>query len=149
KMEWASQCTINIARNEELLELAARSGCRTLSIGFESIEQENLENLGKGFNRASRFEEDIRKIRSHGIQIIALLMVGLDGDESSSFRRTLDFLIRNRITFLKLFTPCPYPGTKYFDEMARAGRILSRDWRLYDYGSPLVRPLRMSPDEMM
>jgi radical SAM superfamily enzyme YgiQ (UPF0313 family) len=148
-MEWASQCTINIARNDELLDLAARSGCRTLSIGFESIEQDNLEGLGKGFNRAQRFAEDIRKIRNKGIQIIALVMVGLDGDDEASFRRTLEFLVGNQITFLKLFTPCPYPGTKYYDDMERAGRILSRDWRRYDYGSALVRPEKMSAERMM
>ncbi|HJZ86089.1 MAG TPA: radical SAM protein [Polyangia bacterium] len=149
KMEWASQCTINIARSDELLDLAARSGCRTLSIGFESISQDSLESVGKGFNRAPRFVEDIRKIRSKGIQIIALVMVGLDQDDEGSFQRTLEFLVKNQITFLKLFTPCPYPGTKYHAEMERAGRILSRDWRRYDYGSPLIRPARMSPERMM
>jgi radical SAM superfamily enzyme YgiQ (UPF0313 family) len=148
-MEWAAQSTINIARSAELLDLAARSGCRTLSIGFESIEQQNLEELGKGFNRASRFEEDIRKIRGKGIQIIALVMVGLDDDDEGSFARTLEFLVRNRITFLKLFTPCPYPGTKYYDDMQRAGRILTSDWRRYDYGSALVRPKQMTPERMM
>jgi radical SAM superfamily enzyme YgiQ (UPF0313 family) len=149
KMEWASQCTINIARNPELLELAARSGCRTLSIGFESIAQQNLDGLGKGFNRAERFREDIRRIRARGIQIIALVMVGLDEDDESSFQLTLDFLVQNHITFLKLFTPCPYPGTRYYEDMERSGRILTRDWQKYDYGSPLVRPARMSPERMM
>ena len=52
KMEWASQMTINIARNEELLDLAAKSGCRSLSIGLESVSQDNLEDIDKGFNKA-------------------------------------------------------------------------------------------------
>jgi radical SAM superfamily enzyme YgiQ (UPF0313 family) len=148
-MEWASQCTINIARNEELLDLAARSGCRTLSIGFESIAQSSLDAVGKGWGRAHEFAEDIRRIHEKGIQIIALVMVGLDGDDAESFRRTLDFLVMNRVTFLKLFTPCPYPGTKFYDDMEREGRILSKDWRRYDYGSPLIRPAQMSPERMM
>src|SRR5207245_9803046 len=114
KMECASQCTINSARNSELLDLAARSGCRTLSIGFESISQDSLEGVGKGFNKAGRFAEDIRKIREKGIQIIALVMVGPDDDDAGSFEQTLAFLVRNHITFLKLFTPCPYPATKYY-----------------------------------
>src|SRR4029077_10011053 len=60
KMEWASQMTINIARNAELLDLAARSPCRSLSIGLESVSQDNLEGIDKGFNKAQRFEEDLR-----------------------------------------------------------------------------------------
>jgi radical SAM superfamily enzyme YgiQ (UPF0313 family) len=149
KMEWASQMTINIARNDELLDLAARSGCRSLSIGLESVSQDNLEELEKGFNKAQRFEDDLKKIRAKGIQVIALMMVGLDGDDTTSFEKTLDFLVRNKLTFLKLFTPCPYPGTKYYSDMEKAGRILTREWNRYDYGSPLIRPTHMSPEQMM
>jgi radical SAM superfamily enzyme YgiQ (UPF0313 family) len=149
KMEWASQMTINIARNEELLDLAARSGCRSLSIGLESVSQENLENIDKGFNKAPRFDEDLAKIRAKGIQVIALMMVGLDGDDTTSFGKTLDFLVKNKLTFLKLFTPCPYPGTKYYDDMEKAGRILTKEWNRYDYGSPLIQPTHMTPEQMM
>jgi radical SAM superfamily enzyme YgiQ (UPF0313 family) len=81
--------------------------------------------------------------------VIALMMVGLDGDDRASFQRTIDFLVQNKISFLKLFTPCPYPGTKYYDDMEKAGRILTREWNRYDYGSPLVMPTHMTPDEMM
>ncbi len=149
KMEWASQMTINIARNDELLDLAARSGCRSLSIGLESVSQDNLVELDKGFNKAPRFDEDLAKIRSKGIQIIALMMVGLDGDDTTSFGKTLDFLVRNKISFLKLFTPCPYPGTKYYSDMEKAGRIITKEWNRYDYGSPLIQPTHMSPKQMM
>ena len=149
KMEWASQMTINIARNDELLDLAAKSGCRSLSIGLESVTQANLESIDKGFNKAPRFEEDLAKIRAKGIQVIALMMVGLDGDDTTSFERTLDFLVKNKLAFLKLFTPCPYPGTKYYDDMQKAGRILTKEWNKYDYGSPLIQPTNMTPDQMM
>jgi radical SAM superfamily enzyme YgiQ (UPF0313 family) len=149
KMEWASQMTINIARNDELLDLAAKSGCRSLSIGLESVSQQNLEHIDKGFNKAPRFEDDLAKIRSKGIQVIALMMVGLDGDDTTSFQKTLDFLVQNKLTFLKLFTPCPYPGTKYYDDMERSGRIITKSWNQYDYGSPLIQPTNMTPRQMM
>ncbi len=149
KMEWVAQITINIARNAELLDLAARSGARSFSIGLESVTQENLEELDKGFNKAQRFVEDIKKIREKGIQVIALMMVGLDGDTTASFDETLRFLVDNKVSFLKLFTPCPYPGTKYYDDMERAGRILTKEWNRYDYGSPLIRPTHMTAADMM
>jgi radical SAM superfamily enzyme YgiQ (UPF0313 family) len=149
RVKWASQCTINIARDPELLDLAARSGCVSLSIGLESINEESLDSVSKGFNLPRRFSRDLAAIRSKGIQVIALLMVGLDGDTLDTFQRSLRFLIDNKISFLKLFTPCPYPGTKYYDDMAKAGRILVNDWGRYDYGSPLIRPARMTTDEMM
>jgi radical SAM superfamily enzyme YgiQ (UPF0313 family) len=149
KIKWASQSTINIARDPELLDLAARSGCVSLSIGLESVNEESLAGVKKGFNLPARFDRDLKAIRAKGIQVIALIMVGLDGDDVDTFPRTLRFLIDNKVSFLKMFTPCPYPGTKYHDDLVAQGRILSRDLRRYDYGSPLVQPLRMSAEQMM
>lgn len=149
KLKWASQSTINIARDPELLDLAARSGCVSLSIGLESVNQDSLESIGKGFNQAGRFARDLAAIRSKGIQVIGLLMVGLDGDTVDTFPRSLQFLLDNKVTFLKLFTPCPYPGTKYYDDMMAAGRIEVGDWGRYDYGSALVKPAHMSAGDMM
>ena len=149
KMKWVSQSTINIARDEELLDLAARSGCVSLSIGLESVNETSLESVKKGFNLPSRFGRDLKAIREKGIQVIALIMVGLDGDDVGTFGRTLEFLIDNKISFLKMFTPCPYPGTKYHADLEAQGRILSHDLRHYDYGSPLVSPLNMTADEMI
>lgn len=149
KMKWASQSTINIARDPELLDLAARSGCVSLSIGLESIDEASLASVSKNFNKPSRFVEDLAKIRRAGIQVIALLMIGLDGDTTATFQRSLDFLVDNRISFLKLFTPCPYPGTKYYDDMKSAGRILESDWGKYDYGSAIVQPTNMTSEEML
>ena len=91
KMKWASQSTINIARDDELLDLAARSGCVSLSIGLESVNEESLEGVGKGFNSPKRFSRDLKAIRDTGIQVIALIMVGLDGDDVGTFGRTLTF----------------------------------------------------------
>lgn len=149
EMKWASQSTINIARDAELLDLAARSGCVSLSIGLESLDEASLASVSKGFNKPSRFADDLARIRRAGIQVIALLMIGLDGDTTATFRRSLDFLVDNRVSFLKLFTPCPYPGTKYYDDMMAAGRILESDWSLYDYGSAIVQPVHMTSQQML
>src|SRR6185295_9139262 len=149
RVQWVSQSTINVARDPELLDLVARSGARILSIGFESLSEESLASVGKGFNRPSRFKEDIQKLRARGIQVIALVIVGLDGDTTESFAATLRWLEENKISFLKLFTPAPYPGTKFHADMVAAGRVLDGDWGHYDYGSPVVQPRHMTTDEML
>jgi radical SAM superfamily enzyme YgiQ (UPF0313 family) len=140
---------VNVARDPELLDLVARSGARILSIGFESLSEESLASVSKQFNRPSRFAEDVKKLRSRGIQVIALVMVGLDGDTPATFANTLRWLDENKISFLKLFTPAPYPGTKFHADMQAEGRILIDDWGRYDYGSPVVRPKDMSSEDML
>lgn len=149
KIKWASQSTINIARDPELLDLAARSGCVSLSIGLETTEETNLRQLKKRFNRPFLFADDLAKIRARGIQVIALMMVGLDHDDMSSFDRTLRFLTETKCSLVKLFTPCPYPGTTFYDEMKAQGRIRDDDWGHYSYGAALLDPVKMSVDEMM
>ena len=148
-LKWASQSTINMARDPELLDLAARSGCVSLSIGLESINEESLHGIRKDFNQAHRFRQDIAALRAKGIQVIALIMVGLDGDTPDTFGRTLQFLLDSKVSFLKLFTPCPYPGTKYYDDLAKQDRILDGNWARYDYGSPIIKPTGMTSDQMM
>jgi radical SAM superfamily enzyme YgiQ (UPF0313 family) len=148
KIKWSSQCTIEIARDEELLDLAARSGCVALSIGFESDDTEVLEGIRKGFNRPQRYEEDLRRLRERGIQVIALMMLGMDGQDARVFDRTVARLERDGVSLVKLFTPAPYPGTRYHEEMREQGRILDDDWGAYDYGSLLVEPRGMSGDDL-
>ncbi len=147
-IQWVSQATVNVARDPELLDLVERSGCRVLSIGFESLHEESLRTVAKDFNRPSRFAEDIARLRRRGIQVIALVMLGLDGDTPESFARTLAWLEANKISFLKLFTPAPYPGTPFHAAIKAAGRLLSDDWGRYDYGTPNVLPLHMTPEQL-
>ena len=148
KIKWTSQCTIEIARDPELLDLAARSGCVSLSIGLESTEEVVLDGLKKRFNRAPRYSEDLAKLRAHGIQVIALMMLGMDGQTRDVFESTVRFLIDNQVSLVKFFTPAPYPGTRFHDEMQAGGRLLSQDWAKYDYGSLLIEPKGMTKEEL-
>jgi radical SAM superfamily enzyme YgiQ (UPF0313 family) len=148
-VEWVSQITTNVTRDDELLDLVVRSGARILSIGFESLSEDSLSSVGKDFNDPRRFAEDVAKLRARGIQVIALVMVGLDGDTPETFARTLRWLEESKVAFLKLFTPAPYPGTKFHADMQAAGRIVDDDWGHYDYGSPVVRPAGMTSEQMI
>ncbi len=148
KITWTSQCTIEIARDREMVDLAARSGCVALSIGLESTDEEVLGGLKKRFNRPTRYAEDLALLRSRGIQVIALMMMGMDGQTPEVFERTLSFLTSSHVSLVKFFTPAPYPGTRYYDDMRASGRLLTEDWSRYDYGSLLVRPEGMTKEEL-
>jgi radical SAM superfamily enzyme YgiQ (UPF0313 family) len=149
EMRWCSQCTIQIAQDRELLELAADSGCFLLSIGFETIKQANLSDINKNWAKAGEYAEMIREIRERGIQIVALIMLGLDDDTPEDFDRTLEFLIENKVSMAKFHLPLPYPGTPFYSRMEREGRILTRDWNHYHYGNAVIRPLKMTPEAAM
>jgi radical SAM superfamily enzyme YgiQ (UPF0313 family) len=120
-----------------------------LSIGLESTDEGVLGSVKKRFNVPTRYTDDLAALRARGIQVIALMMLGIDGQTPEVFDRTLSFLSRSKVSLVKFFTPAPYPGTRYHEEMRLAGRITTLDWGRYDYGSLLVRPTSMREDDLV
>jgi radical SAM superfamily enzyme YgiQ (UPF0313 family) len=89
---WTSQCTANAARDEEFVELAARSGCKALFLGFESISQESLQATNKAHNRVGDYRRLIANLHRNRIAVHLGIMFGFDQDDVGIFRRTADFL---------------------------------------------------------
>jgi len=145
---WASQCSIEIANDTGLLELAAKSGCMGIFIGFESLSQKNLYAFNKEFNVPSRFDEMIKKIHGYGIGILASFMFGMDDDNEGVFDETLEFLDRNRIEALNALIMTPCPGTRLYEQMDRQGRITNKNWHEYDFHHVIFKPICMEPEEL-
>ncbi len=145
---WYSQCSVSIAYNDELLNLAVRSGCRGLFLGFESLSEKNLRGWSKGSNNAREYEWVIRKIHAAGIGIFAGIVFGYDWDTARVFPETLDFLLRNNADALQATILTPFPGTPLHEEMKAQGRLTDNDWSHYDFGHVVFDPAHMSPDEL-
>ncbi|MFC1998503.1 B12-binding domain-containing radical SAM protein [Chloroflexota bacterium] len=143
KIRWLSQCSVTIAHDEELLSLAAQSGCIDLFLGIESISTASLAEVGKKINKVEEYEEVIRKIHTHGIAIHGFFIFGFDEDDESVFDRTVDFAINNKLESAQFDLLTPYPGTKFYDKIVAEGRLLSSDWSKYGY-ELLFEPKKMS-----
>jgi radical SAM superfamily enzyme YgiQ (UPF0313 family) len=148
KKRWVSQCSIEIADDPELLKLARKAGCRGLFIGVETMSEENLAAMDKGFNRAASYHRRIGAVRRAGIGVIAGMIVGLDGDDVGVFERTLRFLGRTRIDSLQLNIMTPLPGTPLFDAYEEAGRVADRNWSHYDFRHVVMKPAKMTAGEL-
>jgi radical SAM superfamily enzyme YgiQ (UPF0313 family) len=94
---WSGAATISVADDPTTLRLAHRSGCRSLFIGFESINQESLDQHGKRRNRVDRYAGQIDAIHEHGIMVNGSFMFGFDHDRPDVFERTISFIVANRI----------------------------------------------------
>jgi radical SAM superfamily enzyme YgiQ (UPF0313 family) len=133
KIKWAAQSSIMIARDDELLRLAASSGCMDLFIGFETLSPSNLAAIGKKVNRVDEYETAINKIHTQGIAIHGFFIVGLDGDDQDVFKRTIDFAQKMHLESAQFVWPVPYPGTALHESLDKAGRIVNKDWSQYDF----------------
>ena len=147
KIKWVAQCSVTIASNDELLKLAADSGCIELLIGFESLSQENLTAVGKKINVVDEYEDVIRKVHAHGIAIHGFFIFGLDADDVDIFERTLYFAQKMRLESAQFAWPVPYPGTTLAEEMDKAGRIVTKDWSQYE-STLVLEPKKMSRETL-
>jgi radical SAM superfamily enzyme YgiQ (UPF0313 family) len=146
--QWFSQCSIRIAYDDELLRLAAESGCRGMFIGLESLSQDNLNAWHKGFNKAKDYTWAIAKIHAAGIGVFAGVVFGMDWDSPAVFEQTLDFLHTARVDALQATILTPFPGTPLFEEMDKAGRIFHKDWGKYNFANVVFAPKQMSPETL-
>lgn len=148
KMHWMTQCSIDIARDEELLKIIASSGCYVLSFGLESISKESLKAMNKGWADPGKYAEQIKIIRKHGIDISTEMVVGADGDTLESIKNTAKFISDNRIAVPRFYILTPIPGTKYFDEMQEQDRIYNHDIYSYNGCEAVHVPKNMTPEEL-
>jgi radical SAM superfamily enzyme YgiQ (UPF0313 family) len=147
---WSSQASIHAGRDDEFLELAARSGCKQLFLGLESISQQSMAEVNKSFNRTGEYLKIIERIHSHGIAVQAGIVFGFDHDTPEIFERTLDFLERAGVQNATFNILTPFPGTPLFRRMDADGRILTRDWRKYNSRDDVVyQPKLISVAELL
>lgn len=147
-IKWQGAVSCRYAQDDELLELAARSGCFMLSIGFESISKRNLKGVHKHANNPDSYARLIEKIHRHGIMVFGLFMFGFDGDSPTAFTDTLKFAIDNKIDMCGFSILTPYPGTLLFFEMQKENRITSYNWDKYDQGFIVYEPNGISADDL-
>ena len=148
KKKWASQASMTLTRDPELLKLAAESGCVSLFIGVESLSSENLKEVNKSFNRVSQFEEAMKALHDHDIMILSGFIFGLDHDDEGVFERTLRFCERNRIELPTFFILTPLPGTALFQRMEAEGRLLHKDWGQYNGATVVFKPKLMTEETL-
>ncbi|NQV02525.1 MAG: B12-binding domain-containing radical SAM protein [Bacteroidia bacterium] len=148
KIKWVGQASISFLKETELLQLAADSGCKVLFIGLESVNEVQMKTLKKSMKDNEELKQTMKKIKKMGILIHASMIFGFDSDTKKVFRETVKFLIKAKISTVSFNILTPYPGTKTYDDLKRAGRLLTNDWKYYDHNTVVFNPLNMTPLEL-
>ncbi len=148
RLTWGGLATTAIAAAGDLLELAARSGCRGLLVGFESLCRESLLETRKGFNVRGDYAEIVRRLHAHQIAVMGCFAFGFDHDTPEIFAATADFVIESGIDLPRFAILTPFPATPLHTRLKGEGRILSEDWERYDGQHVVFQPARMTPEEL-
>ncbi len=149
---WTTQITLDIARDEELLQLMKDSGCEMVLIGFESIRSDNLEQMNKGWTeRLGERDALIEKIHQVGISIYASFVFGFDGDTEETFRATLAFCQKHQFFVVAFNHLLIFPGTRTYAAFKAEERLIAESWWLengYTFGTITFTPKQLSPEEL-
>jgi radical SAM superfamily enzyme YgiQ (UPF0313 family) len=147
-IRWFGLSTSLIGRDRELMELTARSGCAGLLIGFESICDSSLGDIRKRFNDPTLYRSLISDLHALGISIQGCFVFGHDHDTKDVFGETVQFCVDAAIDLPRFAILTPFPGTPLHQRLDREGRILTKNWELYDGQHVVYRPAGMTPREL-
>jgi len=150
---WTCQISIDVARDEDLLDRMQAAGCCYVTIGFESLNPASLAQMQKGWNRSSgSYERVVRALHARGIGVYGTFVFGYDADTRDTIARTLDFALESRLELANFNPLTPTPRSALYDRLLAEGRLLSPEWWLdpgYRYGDAIFEPRGMSAEELV
>jgi radical SAM superfamily enzyme YgiQ (UPF0313 family) len=133
--------------DHEFLDLMRRSGAQMVYSGFESVNPATLEAYNK-HQDVKAIEDAVRAFHDYGIAVHGMFVLGSDADDVSTLERTTTFALQNKIDTIQFMMLTPCPGTEFYDRVSAEGRLLSRDWSLFDGHHCLIQPAKMTPYQL-
>ena len=143
-----SASTVDAILRGNLVEKAAAAGLRSLFVGFETFSPENLRQSNKKQNLQRDYSNATKRLHNLGVMINGSFVFGLDEDDKDVFKRTVDWGVQNALTTSTYHILTPYPGTDLYQQMDADGRLLTRNWDLYDTRHVVYRTKSISATEL-
>lgn len=138
-----------LANDKELVNLSKKAGCVSWLIGFESIYQETLNDIGKNTNKVEEYKQAVQNIHDNGIVVIGCFVFGFDKDNKNIFNDTFKVIQELEIDVADFLVLTPFPGTPLYNKMEKEKRIFTNDWRLYNMKNVVYKPKNMTRSELL
>ena len=120
---WVAQISMNLLKDEELVDLIAASGGHWIFMGLESIDPANLADVHKSFNKPEDYQAVLNRLADRGVYAITSFIFGMDGDRKGVADKTVD-AIETWPPGLPVFgLLTPYPATPLYDRLEEQGRL--------------------------
>ena len=119
-----TEASINLADDEELMQLMVRAGFDTVFVGIESPNEESLIECNKIPNKGRDLLASVKTIQNHGMQVQGGFIVGFDGDPSSIFRNQIRFIQNSGIVTAMVGVLMAPPGTPLYNRLKAEDRLL-------------------------
>jgi radical SAM superfamily enzyme YgiQ (UPF0313 family) len=145
---WSAAVTLDVTDDPSLVREMALAGCTGVFIGFESLQDDNLAAARKRSPRADDYARRVDLLHQNGIQVNGSFVLGFDHDRPDVFARTVEWIEENRLECATFHILTPYPRTPLFRQMEAEGRLLHKNWELYDTAHVVFRPRYLTPGQL-
>jgi radical SAM superfamily enzyme YgiQ (UPF0313 family) len=142
-----TEASLDLAEDDELLELMADAGMISVFIGIESPDEAALRETKKYQNVRGSIVDRVHKVQAAGMEVYAGMIVGFDSDDTSVFDRQYEFLVKSRIVGAMAGMLSAIPKTPLYDRLKAEGR-LDNDAADNPRIATNVVPLLMSVEQM-
>jgi radical SAM superfamily enzyme YgiQ (UPF0313 family) len=147
-LTWHTAVSANIVQHDKLLDLMAEAGCKSLFIGFESMNENNLATYNKKQNKRQLYETLIAKVHQRDMMVNASIVFGFDYDTPDVFERTVNWLIDQKVETMTAHILTPYPGTRLYSKLHKEKRIIDYNFDHYNTSYAVFKPRHMTPQEL-
>lgn len=145
---WSAAISIDVTDDPGLVREMALAGCTGVFVGFESLNNSNIEDAHKKSPATEDYSRRVKLLHDNGIQVNGSFVLGFDHDRPDVFDRTMDWIEANRLECATFHIMTPYPGTPLFRQMESEGRLLHKNWNLYDTAHVVFQPKNMSVEQL-
>ena len=145
---WSAAVSVDVADDPETVREMALAGCTGVFVGFESLNEHNIQDQGKKSPSPEDYARRVKIFHDYGIQVNGSFVLGFDHDGPDVFEKTIEWVEANRLECATFHILTPYPNTPLFRQMDQEGRLLHQDWNLYDTSHVVFQPKLMSPEDL-
>ncbi|MEM6885843.1 MAG: radical SAM protein [Verrucomicrobiota bacterium] len=151
-LRWVSQASSTATWDTDLLNLMRESGCQGVLVGLESLNENALKTMRKGFNIThGGHAETLLRLREAGLRVYGTFIFGYDTDTPDTFEQTVDFAIEHGLFIAAFNHITPFPGTPLYQRLKDQDRLVYDAWWLdsrYRYNEIPFLPRGMTKEEL-
>ncbi len=146
-LRWSCQVRTELSKDPPLVDNMRKAGCKTVYIGFESINPKSLEEMHK-HQTVKDIKRSVTVFKEYGINIHGMFMFGSDSDTKDIFKTTSKFCRESGLTSVQYMIMTPLPGTELYRQLENQGRLLHKKWEFYDAMHVVFQPMKLSAYEL-
>jgi radical SAM superfamily enzyme YgiQ (UPF0313 family) len=120
-----TEASINLADDEELMQLMVGAGFNAVFIGIETLNEESLAECNKFQNQNRDLVASVKKIQNHGLEVQGGFIVGFDSDPVSIFKSQTSFIQRSGIVTAMVGLLNAPRGTRLYQRLKQENRLLT------------------------